>query len=125
METMRRKGTMSDFAMTRTCPECPWLLSSKPGKFPPERYKAMADTCRPGGIRPVFACHMTPDGNPRACAGMILVCGRDSNLVRVAAMSERFEPSQITASGPLYPSYLAMAAANGCDISDPIFEGMI
>jgi hypothetical protein len=116
---------MSEFAMKSTCAECPWLLTSKPGKFPPERYLELADTCKPGGLHGLFACHMTPDGGERACAGMLTVCGMDSNRVRLAMIEGRFDPRTVKATGPLYPNYRAMAEANGCDPEAEEFEGLI
>lgn len=115
-----------EWGMRRTCPECPWLLSSNPGKFPPERYIKLADTCKPGGIpRALFACHMTPEENTRACAGMMIVCGDDApNMLRLLLIKGKIDPSNVEASGPLYPSYRAMAAANDCDPHDPAFEGL-
>jgi hypothetical protein len=115
-----------EWGMRRTCAECPWLLSSIPGKFRPRRYYDLADTCKPGGIpRGLFACHMTPDGNTRACAGMMIVCGDDApNRLRLLAMQGKIDPSKVEASGPLYPSYRAMAAANYCDPDHPAFAGL-
>lgn len=114
----------TSFAMKTTCAECPWLLSSRPGKFPPERYLQLADTCTPGGLRGVFACHMTPEGEERACAGMLIVCGQDSNRVRLAMIQGRLDPTSIKASGPLYPNYRAMAEANGCAPDAPEFDDL-
>lgn len=110
---------MSIAAMPRTCAECPWLLSSAPGRFPPERYYDLAHTCRPGGWpQPMFACHMTPEEGTRACAGMLIALRDDwPNMVRWQVMKGNIDPEQITASGPLYPTYEAMAEANGCDPS--------
>jgi hypothetical protein len=115
---------MSEFAMKSTCAECPFLLASMPGKFPPSRYLELAETCKPGGLRALFACHMTPDGGERACAGMLTVCGMHSNRVRLAMIERRFDPASIKVTGPLYPSYRAMAEANGCDRDAPEFEGL-
>lgn len=66
---------MSDFAMSKTCGECPWRRDVPAGKFPPERYRALQATCEPGGLHPVFACHMTPKGSERACAGFLIAHG--------------------------------------------------
>ena len=101
------------FAVKRTCPECPWLRAATLGKFPPGRYAALEATCRPGGLPSVFGCHMTPEGGERACAGFLLVCGRDNNRVRVAMIRGAFNPAAIEATGPLYDSFDEMAAANG------------
>jgi hypothetical protein len=123
---------MSDFHVTRTCAECPWLTASPLGHFAPERYYALARTCTPGymgdegrSMPPVFACHMTSDGKERACAGMLLVCGEDNNMVRLASAQGRCARRDLEApSGPLYPSYLAMALANGCDPDHPALRGL-
>jgi hypothetical protein len=113
------------FAMTRTCSECPWLRSSAVGRFGPDRYEALANSCKPGWLRPVFACHKTPEGDgTRACAGMLLVVGRDSNAVRLALMKGVLDLDKIEASGPLYDSFIEMAVANGCDPDAPEFEGL-
>jgi Family of unknown function (DUF6283) len=113
------------FAVTRCCPECPFRMESRLGKFPPERYLQLADTVRPGGWPgAVFACHMTPEGQERACAGMLLVCGADSNRIRMAIITERLDMSKIETNGELYPTYRAMAVANGCDPDAPEFDGL-
>jgi hypothetical protein len=111
--------------MLRTCGECPWLRSSPVGRFPVERYEALADTCKPGWLRPVFACHKTPEGDgTRACAGMLLVVGTDSNAVRLAIIKGALNLKAVSATGPLYDSFIEMAQANGCDPLDDAFEGL-
>lgn len=123
---------MPNFHVTTTCPECPWLLASPVGHFAPERYYALAPTCTPGymgeegrSLPPVFACHMTSDGKPMACAGMLLVCGEDNNTVRLASAQGRCRRLDVEeARGPLYPSYLAMAVANGCDPNHSALRGL-
>lgn len=107
-------GQPPPFAMAATCRECPWLLGTPPGQFRPGRYRMLEATCRPGGLPPVFACHMT-DGKPRACAGFLLVCGHDNNRIRMAASMGTFDPGKITAVGPLYASFDDLARANGYD----------
>lgn len=115
---------MSDgpFAMARTCAECPWRRDVPTGKFPPERYIALADTCAPGGLAPVFACHMTPDGGERACAGMLAACGMDSNRVRLAVAFGLWKPGEAEAAGPLFASFPAMAEANGVPADHPALD---
>ena len=110
-----KAGGKGGFAMLRTCAECPWKRDVPVGKFPPERYEALRHTCREGGIRPVFACHMSPEGGERACAGMLLVHGTDNNLVRVAILQGRLDLGAVRADGPLYGSFHEMARANGYD----------
>lgn len=104
---------MSEFAMKRTCDECPWRRDVPVGKFPPERYQALEATCRPGGLPNIFACHRTPEGAERACAGFLLVHGADNNCCRLAAMSGKWVPGEQIATGPLYESFDEMARANG------------
>lgn len=115
---------MSDWAMLRTCSECPWLKSSPRGQFSPERYAALRNTCRSGGLWPFFACHKTPEGKERACAGFLLVQGADSNRVRLC-MGPDWNLGMVTASGPLYGSFRKMALANGyrvpADDDDQVF----
>lgn len=102
------------WAATRTCQECPWIKSSPVGKFPPERYKALEETCKQGFGHKVFACHMSPEGEEYACAGFILAEGSNNFEVRMAAgFRQLFDPNEIKATGELYSSFAEMAAANG------------
>lgn len=108
----------------RPCPECPWRRDAQPGKFPPERYEALACTSRrpdahghtdaPLGS-PMFACHMTPDGREHACAGWLAIEGRNHIGVRIAVVTGALDPSVLT-PGPgwpaLYDTYADLAAAN-------------
>jgi hypothetical protein len=114
----------SPFAMTCTCSECPWLRSSAPAKFTPECYLQLAETCKPGGLREIFTCHMTPDGSERACAGMLLVCGLDNNVVRLAIIQKRVDIHKVRAIGELYRSCREMAVANGCESDSLEFRGL-
>lgn len=112
------------FMVRRTCPECPWRRDVPPGRFPPERFRALADTCKPGGLRPMFACHLSPEGAERACAGFVLVAGPDANSVRLAAARGRFRPGEVSTDAPLFGSYREMAEANGVAPDDPALEGL-
>ena len=109
--------TLSDFAMTRTCRECPWKRSTPLGKFPPARYKALAETANRSSSltfrQPVFACHMSPEGGEKACAGFMLVVGFDNINVRLAGARKQFDMREIQADGELYESFDEMARANG------------
>lgn len=104
---------MSEFAMKRTCAECPWRRDVPTGRFPPERYQSLESTCRPGGLPVIFACHKSPVGEEKACAGFLLVHGEDNNRCRLAAIQGRWRPGEQEAAGPLYTSFDEMAAANG------------
>lgn len=101
----------------RTCPECPWRTDVPTGRFPPERYRALAETAYDLSMR-VFACHKSPEGGEFACAGALL--RQDHNL---RFRFSRIDRDTITADGPLYDDYRAMAEANGVDPDDPVLEG--
>ncbi len=108
------------WAMKKTCSECPWLKTAMPGRFPPERYEALKETANGsfcGFPQPLFACHKSRDGEELTCAGFLKVVGYDNIAVRLAAMRERVDLSEIEASGPLYGSYKKMAEANGVVMS--------
>jgi hypothetical protein len=115
---------MPDFCMRRPCPECPWRRDVEPGKFSPQRFRDLAHTAMEGGLRPLFACHMTQENRERACAGFLLVTGWDSNAVRYANIQGRYDPASVSADGPLYATYREMAEANGVDPADPALDGL-
>lgn len=78
----------------KPCAECPWKKSSDPGKFPAERYEALRSTSgAPGHEAPVgspmFACHMTPEGREKACAGWLATEGPNHLGVRLAVITGR------------------------------------
>ncbi len=99
------------FAVRRTCSECPFLRSSRVGRFSVERFAEQAVTAQQG-MNPVFACHKSPDGREQACAGYLLVGGMENWTVRLAEIRGRLDMTEISASGPLYDSYFEMMAAN-------------
>lgn len=104
------------FALKVQCDECPWRSDVPTGKFPPERYAALADTCRQGWPpQAIFACHKTPEGREQACVGYLLRNGLNNIAVRIAASQARFDPKALEARGPLYESFREMAIANGFD----------
>jgi len=66
----------------RPCAECPWRVDVEPGQFPAHRYDALQGTVGTAGQEaptgaPMFACHVSPEGRERACAGWLAVAGRD------------------------------------------------
>lgn len=118
---------MADFPRVhRPCSECPWRADAEPGRFPACRYEALTATAGAPGAEvgfeaPIFACHKTPDGGERACAGWLAVVGYDHLGVRFAIMTGRLDPAALKAGDgwpELYPSYAALAAANGHEVED-------
>jgi hypothetical protein len=112
------------FALRVQCEECPWRTDVAPGRFSPERYQALAETCLQGlPWRPIFACHKTGEGREQACVGYLLRNGANNFVVRLAANSRKFDPQALRATGPLYDGFRAMAIANGWDPGDhPDFQ---
>ena len=105
------------FCGTRTCDECPWRTDVPVGRFPPERFVALARTVRQQ-FGPVFACHKTEEGADTVCVGYLLRDGERSLTVRLAHAHGRFSFGTLKATGPLYESFAAMARANGVDAPD-------
>lgn len=104
---------------------CPWRLDAPPGQFPAERYACLASTSRrPDGHgeadaplgSPMFACHTSPDGRERACAGWLAVEGWGHLGVRFAVLTGAL-PQCALAPGPDWPplhaSYAELAEING------------
>lgn len=103
------------------CQECPWRRDAKRRAFPVEAYRHSARTCYDlAGT--TFACHMSGLKNPATCAGFILSNDARHNMnLRMAAARGEFDWRNVTAAGlKLYPSYRAMAVANGVPADDPV-----
>ncbi|HXE51207.1 MAG TPA: DUF6283 family protein [Ramlibacter sp.] len=107
------------FALVIQCDECPWRRDVPTGNFPPERYAALANSCRQGyPPAPMFACHKTPEGKEQACVGYLLRNGTNNIAVRIAAAEGRVKLRALQVRGPLYDGFRAMAVANGYDPGD-------
>ena len=113
-EAVDRPGGRPPFAMSKPCPECPWRTDVPTGRFKPSRFSALKGSCEQGLHNPMFACHKSKLAEERACAGFLLVEGQNNLQVRLAMIQGRLKPSDIADGGhPLYPSFEAMAVANG------------
>lgn len=73
-------------------------------------------------MKPLFACHKTPDGQPTTCVGYLLVDGVNNFRVRLAIIRGQLKMKDLKATGPLYSGFPAMARANGLDIPDDHFD---
>lgn len=113
------KDAEQRFDMPVTCNECPWRTDVPVGRFSASRYQALESTCRPGGLPAIFACHKSPEGQERACAGFLIVHGWDNNRCRLAALSGAWKPGSNTALAPLYASFDDLARANGYNPEEP------
>lgn len=107
----------------RPCDQCPWRRDTPPGQFPAHRYQALRATSgqpgREAGLNaPMFACHKTPDGKERACAGWLVVAGLDHLGVRLAIAQQRLAVADVTPADDwpaLYDTYEQMAQAMAAD----------
>lgn len=76
--------------VNRPCDECPYRLDAEPGRFDRERWEALRSSSADergmgpefGGV--LFACHKTPEGGERACAGWLAVEGINHPTVRLS-----------------------------------------
>jgi hypothetical protein len=66
----------------------------------------------PVGTRSNLALSLI-EGEERACAGMMKVCGPDHNRVRLAVIAGAVNLDEIQSDAPLYESFDEMARANG------------
>lgn len=101
---------------TRPCTECPWRADTDPGKFPLDRYEALAVTIGAAGHEagvgaPMFACHMTAEGSEKACAGWLAVAGIEHLGVRLAVATGDLDADTLAPRAgwpPLFGSYAEM-----------------
>lgn len=101
---------------TIPCAECPWRRDVPVGKFPPERYVALAPTAY-DMAGTVFACHMSREGGEFACAGFILQSSAHNFACRMAR--QRLE---VRSPYPLFDTYRQLAVANGVPIDHPALD---
>lgn len=102
--------------MKTPCPECPWRRDVPVGHFPAERFRTLAGTARDLATS-IFACHLSKDEKPTACAGFVLMQGAHNLSLRLAR--QRFE---VSTPVPLFRNYREMAVANGVAADDPALK---
>lgn len=96
------------------CAECPWRRDVPVGKFPAERYRLLAPTAYDMAVS-VFACHMSKDEKPFACAGFLIMSAAHNFSVRMARINIR---DAVKSPYPLYETYRRLAIANGVSARD-------
>lgn len=82
------------------CATCPWRRDSAGGPAIPgfsiEQARGLANTVGPGDeVRPIMACHGTPDGAEHACIGYLAVEGWSNLAVRIATIDGRVDLNAI------------------------------
>lgn len=89
-------------SVKRPCDECPWRKDCEPGRFEPERWAALAESVPDlrTGFGPefgaiLFACHKTPEGEERACAGWLAREGVNHPTVRLAVAMGSIAPEAL------------------------------
>lgn len=113
-------GTPTRFAhRARPCGQCPWRRDLPTGVFPAKAFWHSANTAHDMATN-IFACHMQGKHKPATCAGFLLRGANHNFGVRMAILTERYNPAAVDDGGfPLYRSYRAMAVANGVAPDDP------
>jgi DNA-directed RNA polymerase subunit RPC12/RpoP len=96
------------------CNGCPWRLDQT-GKFPAEAFRLSADTCYDASFR-LFGCHESGPQKPATCAGFLIANSVHNLTARMRGVAGG---TGCASPVPLYPSYRAMAIANGVDPQDP------
>lgn len=104
----------TSFGATSTCDACPWRRDVPTGLFPPERFESLRASIEQDLGNPMFACHKSPEGKEFACVGYLMSDDSLQNVqVRIATAQGRIDRDALTAKGPLFETFDAMARANG------------
>ena len=103
------------------CAECPWRKDVPVGKFRPERFRALAPTAY-DMHRMIFACHMSKDEKPFACAGFLLQAAAHNLTVRMVIARDAYGNDVAAGGYPLFATYREMAIANGVAPDDPALK---
>ncbi|GAA1027149.1 MULTISPECIES: DUF6283 family protein [Amycolatopsis] len=99
------------------CAQCPWLIGSPRGAFPPEVFRHSARTAYDLATS-TFGCHASPRGEPRMCAGFLLRGAAHNLTVRMYGPGV----DEVSSDRSLYDSYRDMAIANGVAPDDPALQ---
>jgi hypothetical protein len=100
------------------CPHCPWRQDQPVGRFPAEAFRHSAETAYDMSDH-VFGCHMSGTAHPETCAGFLLSGATHNLAIRLALIIGKLDTSTVSTPVLLYPSYRAMAEANGVPPDDP------
>ena len=98
----------------KPCKSCPWRLTTRSEDIPGTggisgpRGREML---RPESLR-AMACHLGNDAQPIPCAGFVVVVGRDSVGLRLAAARGVLRFEDYTTDAPLHGSLAAVMAAH-------------
>jgi len=109
----------------RPCDECPWRKDCKPGRFAPERWEALRSTSidpethfGPEFGGPLFACHKTPEGGERTCAGWLAVEGINHPSIRFAALQGQVSACALEPGDGWPELHESFAEASSHDMSE-------
>lgn len=106
----------------KPCAECPWRRDVRPGRFPPERFAALAASAYDMNNM-IFTCHKTSVDKPLACAGFLLRGAVHNFSIRMALAQRELDLAGVSDAGlPLFDCYRDMAVANGVDPDDPVLK---
>lgn len=104
------------------CPRCPWRKDAV-GQFPAEAFRHSAETARDMSTH-TFACHAAGAEHPLLCAGFLLSESADHNLAVRLRRIRQGKLEEVSSGGlDLFPTYRAMAEANGVAPDDPALQG--
>jgi Family of unknown function (DUF6283) len=92
------------------CDECPWRRDVPPGKFPPQRFIALASTAYDLAMT-IFACHRSKVGHEIVCAGYLMQ--QSAHNLRLRLSRQSFD--DVSSPVALFDDYREMAVANGVD----------
>jgi hypothetical protein len=107
---------------SKPCGECPWRKDQPAGRFPPERYIALAPTAYDMSQR-LFACHKSPEGREVACAGWLTQSAGHSLSVRLWIIRGIYRPGQASSGGhALHKDFRAVAVFNGVAPNHPALK---